>query len=273
MTATFPALPADLEPTRRTLHLYAHAVGAVTRSHAVPHPRWWHIGLTVRPTGLATEPVPLPDGGTVELVIDPRGGRIQLASSRGDATGLALGAGTSAAEMGNSLIDAASRLGLAGDYDRSRFDDDEPRGYDHDVALRFLDVLVDVDRTFARHRSALDHGTGPILMWPHGFDLAFEWFGTRLVTHEEGGDIVTSPAQLNLGFYPAGRAYFYSNPWPFDAERLVHHALPVGAEWHRGDWEGSILWYDLVADRPDGPDLVLEYARAVHEIARPTLTA
>ena len=32
-------------------------------------------------------------------------------------------------------------------------------------------------------------------------------------------------AQLNLGFYPAGDAYFYSTPWPFDESLLDYDAF------------------------------------------------
>ncbi len=81
------------------------------------------------------------------------------------------------------------------------------------------------------------------------------------------------PAQLNFGFYPAGRAYFYSNPWPFDAEALTAAPLPGPAAWHTEGWEGSILYYDELLEMDDTPQKLLEYARAVHDVAAPTLMA
>ena len=44
----------------------ARAVGVVPRAHAIAHPKWWHVSLEVRPTGLVTDPIPLPGGGTLE---------------------------------------------------------------------------------------------------------------------------------------------------------------------------------------------------------------
>ena len=79
------------------------------------------------------------------------------------------------------------------------------------------------------------------------------------------------PSQLNLGFYPEGRAYFYSNPWPFEAEKLLERPLPHGAEWHTEGWEGSILYYDQLAGDPDATTKLAEFARAVFEAAAPTL--
>ena len=70
--STFPTLPTDGEPTRATLHAYAHAVAALPRAHAAAHPLWWHISLKVRPDGLVTEAMPLPDGGAAFVRMDPR---------------------------------------------------------------------------------------------------------------------------------------------------------------------------------------------------------
>ena len=59
----FPSLDG-FEPTRKTLHLYAQAVGVVPRVHAAAHDKWWHISLRVTPTGLKTAVFDLPTLGT-----------------------------------------------------------------------------------------------------------------------------------------------------------------------------------------------------------------
>ncbi len=81
------------------------------------------------------------------------------------------------------------------------------------------------------------------------------------------------PAQLNLGFYPGGRPYFYSNPWPFEGGVLLEQELPHGAEWHTEGWQGTILYYDQLQDDPDAESKLLEYAAAVFELSLPTLSA
>ena len=80
-----PPLPDDLEPTRSTLHLYANAVGAVAKAHAVPDPKWWHISLKVRPVGLVTDTMAVPGGGTLWLRMDLHQHAVVVETSRGTA--------------------------------------------------------------------------------------------------------------------------------------------------------------------------------------------
>jgi hypothetical protein len=268
---TLQPLPDNLEPTRATLHAYAHAVAAIPRAHAIEHPRWWHISLDVTPAGLVTDTMSLPAGGVFSIRMDLRDHDVVVDTSRGEVARLDMQAGTTAKQMGADIIEAVATLGLSGDYDTSRFDDDGPRIYEPATAEAFFAVLADVHQALQTHRATLDGEVGPIQVWPHGFDIAFEWFGTRTVESEEGDETGAHSSQLNLGFYPAGEAYFYSNAWPFDSETLLGVDLPYGAEWHTEGWEGSKLTYDAVAGRPDATDRVTAYAAAVYAAAAPTL--
>jgi hypothetical protein len=275
-SAIFPPL-TGWEPTRKTLHLYSQVVGVVPRAHAEFHPKWWHISLKVQPDGLTTDSMRLPEGGTFWLKMDLRQHKVALVTSRGDVWEFSMRQGLSASAFGDQVLGAVAKLGLAAEYARQKFENDEPRQYDPAMAERFLRVVVNVDRIFKEHRASLSGKVGPVQLWPHGFDLAFEWFGTRMVEYEERGKAERYPAQLNLGFSPGGpdhpEPYFYSNPWPFEADLLVDKPLPSGARWFTESWQGSILPYDaLVGDSQAGAKL-LAYARAVYEIAAPTLLA
>jgi hypothetical protein len=267
-----PALPTEGEPTRATLHAYAHAVAALPRAHAVPHPSWWHISLKVRPDGFVTEAMSLPAGGAAFVRMDPRKHLITFETSSGESRAFPMNAGLTATQMGDALIAAGIEFGLSGDCDRERFENDDPRPYDETDAQALFQAFVAADALLTVHRNRIGGRVGPIQLWPHGFDLAFEWFGTRSVISDEGGVPVEQPAQLNLGFYPAGDAYFYSNPWPFDADALMKVQLPGNARWHTEGWEGSILAYADAVDRADGVDRFLDYAAAVFAAAAPSLT-
>lgn len=273
MSAPLPPLSDDVEPTRATLHAYAHAVGAIPRAHGAAHPKWWHISLKLHPTGLSTDAVPLPDGGALALRMDMNAGAVVIETSHGDTSTVPMDAGLTATELGDALIASVAEYGLTGEYNREKFENDDPRPYDGAHAAAFFAVLTAVDQVFTAHRATLTGEIGPTQLWPHGFDLAFEWFGTRVEEYDEDGEMTRYPSQLNLGFYPAGRAYFYSNPWPFEGDQLTDHPLPGGAEWHTEGWEGSILYYDQIAGDPDGRDTLAAYARAVYDLAAPTLTA
>jgi hypothetical protein len=262
---SLPSLPEPLAPTRDALHGFAKVLGAVVRQRAVPRPHWWHLGLVVRPDGLATVPVPLPGGGAMAIRLDPVAAAVEARSSRGESSTVDLRE-ISPVDLAAEMARFVARCGLGPELDRSRV----PEGAvdpDWDVAASYMGVLVDLAEVLERRRSDLGVAAGPLVVWPHGFDLAFEWFGTRQVAGDDG---TAAPAQLNLGFSPYDGGYLYSNPWPFDAA-LTEEPLPAGASWHLDDWQGTILPYAAVAGRDDGVERLLSYAEAVHRIARPTL--
>jgi hypothetical protein len=254
------------------LHAYAGAVGAVARAYAVAHPRWWHVSLKVRPTGLVTDPLPLPGGGAAQVRMDLLNHTIAVESSRGTSAAIAMNEGRTAAAVGDALITAVAELGFAGDLDRSRFDSQDERPYDESTAALMFSVFVDVATVLERHRTAVDGTVGIVQLWPHGFDLAMEWFGTRMQVHEENGAATEHSSQLNLGFYPGADTYFYSNPWPFESAALTGRPLPHGAQWHTEGWEGSILPYSALVGDPAWSEKLADYARAVFDAAAPTLS-
>ena len=256
--APLQELPSDWEPTRSSLHAYANVLGVIARAHAVPHPQWWHISLKLVPTGLVTDPMAIPGGGRLWARMDLVRHMAVVETSDGSSHEVAMAEGLTATEFGDALIGIVADMGLEAEYLRDKFETDDPREYDPDHASAFFAALSSVEHNLQIHRSSIGLSTGPLQIWPHGFDLAFEWFGV-------GG------SQLNLGFYPAGRAYFYSNPWPFPEELKVF-PLPAPAEWHGGDWDGSILYYDDLMATDDPAGRLLQYAKCVYDLAAPILS-
>ena len=275
---TPPAFPSltSFAATRKTLQLYARSVAAIPRAYAEPHPQWWHISLAVQPDGLVTDSILLPDGDRIYLKLSLKEHNVALFKQDEALRTWEMTAGLISTILGNQIIVAVEALGLTdGDYAREKFEDDDPRVYDPASVARFQIALTNVDRIFKSHRATLPGDASPVQLWPHGFDLAFEWFGTRVQTHEEHGVVQESPAQLNLGFYPEDteNAYFYSNPWPFEADALLDKPLPPGTHWHTEGWQGAVLPYAELADDPNAEQRLREFARRVYELASPTLMA
>ena len=264
------------EDTRDTLHWYTRAVCVLPRALAIPHPKWWHISLKVQPDGLVTDSFPLPGGGICALVVDLLDHTVRLVTSRGEEQRFSMRSGLSARQFGDELIAAAEDLGLRAEYDRDKFSDDTPRQYDPAQASDFFEALVNIDHIFKMHRSTLAGQVGPVQLWPHNFDLSFEWFGTRQVEVGEGDTRQRLSAQLNLGFSPGDDShpepYFYSNPWPFNSKALLDRPLPAGARWFTVAWQGSLLPYAELVGDPDAINRLLDYARAVFAASAPTLT-
>jgi hypothetical protein len=269
----FPAL-IDWEPTRQTLQLYSRAIGVLPRAHAEFHPKWWHISLKVQSDGLRTTEMALPGGGVFWLVMDLKQHQTLILTDEGPFKEFDMTQGLTATQFGDALLAAVAGLGLSGNYAREKFENDEPREYNAAATERFFIALQNADRLFKEYRATLSGDVGPVQLWPHGFDLAFEWFGTRIERYEEHGQVQEYPSQINLGFYPgdpANAPYFYSNPWPFEEQKLTAHRLPEGARWFTEGWLGTILPYDELAGDPDAESRLAEYARTVYEIASPTL--
>jgi len=259
-------LPPDWEPTRLALHRFSRVISAVPRAYAVADPRWWHLSLEVRPEGLTTRPVPLPGGGDLRVVLDVIQAEVRVESSPGGTVAISLSSGPTASTVAREVFAVVAELGLCGPHDASRYADENPTSLDPGHATTFWGLLREVDAVLRRRRKMLPGDPGPVQLWPHGFDIAFEWFGSRRVAGEDG----EHRAQLNLGWSPTGDAYFYSNPWPLD-DRLIGSPLPAGAMWHADGWTGTMLPQREVAGNADAVERVLDYAAAVFDLARPTL--
>jgi hypothetical protein len=262
----FPSLPPGFEATRSALHAYAKALGTLPQTHIAKHPKWWHISLKVRPAGLMIDNIGLPDGGLLNGWLDLRTHEVVIETSRGERQSFDMTAGASGSEMADAIIRYVAGHGLGGDYVRKDFENEDPTTYDRDHAHVYWSALTNASRVLEAHRASIDGTVGPLQFWPHGFDLAFEWFGTKEVSYE--GALL--PSQLNLGFYSTGDPYFYSVPWPLDRS-LLEGPSPGEGRWCDDPFSGAILDYAVVADRLDGAEVLMQFAADVYAAARPTL--
>jgi hypothetical protein len=203
--------------------------------------------------------------------MDLQNHNVLLQTSYGGTQSFSMTKGLTGTEFGNQLLTAVADLGLEGEYAREKFEDINPRAYDPIKADNYLTALVNANRIFHAHRSTLTGEMGPVQLWPHGFDLAFEWFGTRKEMFEEHGAVTEHPSQINLGFYSASEPYFYSNPWPFEEAKLVNNPLPDGARWHTDGWQGTMLPYDKLVGDEKAEERLRAFAKTVYDLASPTL--
>ncbi|MEN8237683.1 MAG: DUF5996 family protein [Actinomycetota bacterium] len=258
-------LPAEWEPTRATLQRYAHAVTALPRAGAPSHPRWAQVAMEVAPQGLVSAATPLEDGTRLVSTIDLE--KHQIVISAGDTSRVFdLTEGPAPKAVGQSVAAIAAEHGSTFDVDASRYEDDSLQEYDASHASAFLDVATTVGDAFARINAGISGEiTGPHL-WPHGFDIATEWYSEKLVDYEG----TPTSAQIAIGWYPAGDAYFYANPWPFE-ESWADVELPGGASWNTDGWYGALLSVADI-DEGSGEESVVALGEAVHATARNALS-
>ncbi len=257
-------LPGDWEPTRGTLQGYAHALTALPRAGAPAHPRWAHVAMGIGSRGLMSAPTPLADGTELVSTIDLVDHEIVLAA--GDTREVIdLLAGPSPRSIGDAVAALAASHGSTIEVDEERYADDSTQVYNAGHAAAFLSVATSVVAAFDEINASVEGEiTGPHL-WPHGFDIATEWYSPKLVEY----DGTPTNAQIAIGWYPAGDAYLYANPWPFD-EDFTSAKLPDGAVWNTKGWFGAkITVSDL--DPESAHDTVVAFGTAVHATARGAL--
>lgn len=183
--------------------------------------------------------------------------------------------GLSSTEFGDQLLEAAADLRLTGDYDRTKFENDEARIYNEADAKKYFSALKFADLILKEHWVNISGEVGPVQLWPHNFDLAFEWFGTRVIDSGAEAKKIETGSQLNLGFAPGDDShpepYFYSNSWPFEKEILLDKNLPAGARWFTESWQGTLLPYNELVGDICARERLLEYANTVYQFSLPTL--
>lgn len=190
----FPSLQG-WEPTRDTLHGYLRAISSVPRALAEPHPKWWHISLKVQDFGASTGPIPHPSQPRVDfqLHLDLQTHLARIETRGGERRSVSLLEGLTTAAFGERLLEELSRLGVEPEVDRHQFADDSTRQYDPGHAEAYRQALVSANQVLVGHQERLSGETGPVQLWPHNFDLAFEWFGTLMVAREVEGESEASP--------------------------------------------------------------------------------
>jgi hypothetical protein len=222
--------------------------------------------MDVTPQGLVSEATPLGDGTELVSTIDLKNHQIVI--SAGDTTRVFdLAEGPTPREVGDAVAAIATEHGSTIEVDASRYEDDSTQEYDPGHASAFLGVATTVADAFEKINAGISGEiTGPHL-WPHGFDIATEWYSDKTVDY----DGTPTAAQIAIGWYPAGDAYFYANPWPFE-ESWADVDLPGKASWNTEGWYGALL---NVADIPQdsGEETVVALGEAVHATARETLSS
>lgn len=257
------SLPERWVDTRATLQAIAQAVTAIPRAAAAGDPRWSHVAMQPTERGFAAAEVTLADGSTLTSEIDLAQHRVVVAI--GETSSVThLREGVSSRAIGELALALADDNGSTIEVDDDRLGTDAPLPYVAEDAEAFLEAAQHAIVAMERVNQGLSGDIGGPHLWPHGFDIATEWYSERVVT----GDSGPANAQIAMGWYPAVESYFYVNPWPFRDEYAAIQ-LPVGASWHIEGWFGAKL------DIPIGGSVTIYDAAAlgsaVHEATRETL--
>lgn len=262
---TYTSLPAQ-SSTVTAMQAYSRILGSIRGAQNEPHPRWWHASLQVTPEGFATGDFPLGDSKG-SLLLDPAGRVIKGSGLNGDFEVALVGP---ASAVGREVL---TQLGAPIDVDAERWDAVTVEEYDAAAAANYYEALLAVHETFAGFAAGIEGEVGPMNLWPHHFDIAFEWFSDAVEVYDEEDGPKEHNKQVGFGFSPGDQGdaqpYLYANPWPFD-ESFRSVTLPEGASWHEEGWSGAFLPYTAVAE--GGSNLLTSFMSAVFEGTRAALS-
>ena len=133
---------------------------------------------------------------------------------------------------------------------------------------RWFGGPAEVLEEFAGRLAGLRPGPGPLLCWPHHFDLA------TLVRLDAGAG--ESARSVGVGVSPGdefyAQPYVYVSPWPrFDGGNLP--ALPPPGHWHTEGFFGAVATGEEILAMKDRGKGLLAFITAAFEIGRARLGA
>ncbi len=258
---------AAFTDTRLQLHVAAQAAGAFGATYAEAHPLWHHTALRWDPAARAL----------LSAVADGTDLRVGLRIA--DATLLVLECRTIVAQLelqGHTWADTLAWL----DTELAKRGLDKPlalrpaekmpphptatRGRfkpDEDAAHELADLYADAHTVFQQWIGRFED-PGPILVWPHHFDMAV----LRVVvpgTRVDAEDARTIGYGMTPGDEGTPEPYGYVMPWPAPESPDVASlpSLPVGT-WQRDGWFGARL---LASEHDGSHKQLLEWLAAANE--------
>lgn len=265
--ARFPDLTGtEWYPTRDSMKQYARVVGKVRRALASPEKQWWHAALRMAAAGATTGAIP-GRGGSVELLLDFASYALVITTSSGQRIDQALH-GQSVARFFRQTMSALADLDIEVVVDPDQFTDESALVYDREHVARLWQAFSLANLTLANFKGSLREETGPILLWPHNFDLAFLWFSGRKVPGQDPADPEHADEQMNFGFEPGDAGipepYFYATAYPTPGG-FAGSPLPAGATWQTEGWTGAVLRYADLLKRDDPAGHLLAFLIAAHQ--------
>ncbi len=266
---TFPPIPLnEWQETRDTIQSYANLTGKIRRAMTPFRKHWWHASLRVAAAGLTTTPI-RSRAKTFELLLDFTKHDLLISTSHGDRHVIPL-LGQSPKTFKDQTLAALQEMDIdEPEIDHALFAETKLGSYDSAAVAKFWQALTQVDAVFKEFRNGFREESSPVQLWPHGFDLAVNWFSGRLIPGQDPNDAEYADEQMNFGFSTGGggipEPYFYVTAYPTPPGFTDTHLLK-GARWQTEGWTGAVLPYKVIESKGNGRELLLDFLTKLHEV-------
>jgi hypothetical protein len=261
--------------------MFTQIVGKTRLALAPIQSHWWHVPLYVTARGLTTSPMPLPQGGLLDVEFDFISHELLFRCSSGHSRALALQP-QSVADFFAAYLDTLRALSVVIPIDPLpvelkdpiRFDRDTiHRSYDGEATNRFWQVLTRADTLFKRFSSNFRGKMSPVHFFWGSFDLAVTRFNGRRAPERPGADSIQAEAYshecISAGFWPGnggyGQAAFYSYAAPVPPG-LAEVSIPGNGAFNK-DLGEFLLNYSEVLKSSDPDSVVLEFLNGTYAAA------
>jgi Family of unknown function (DUF5996) len=207
VSAAWPALPDNWEPTRATLHMWTQIVGKIRLALAPPQNHFWHSTLYVNAHGLTTSAIPY-GAELFQIDFDFVEHMLLILTSTGASQRVPLEPKSVAAFYAELM---ASLRGLGIDVsiyarpveipDPIPFAEDRVHAdYDAAAVERFWHALIQADRVFTQFRGRFLGKSSPVHFFWGAFDLAVTRFSGRRAPMWSGQVVNVHPHVMHASY-------------------------------------------------------------------------
>ncbi len=255
----------DFTKTRDAIHLYSKVLGNIRAAYTPPIKHHWHISLRTWAQGFTTTPVPTQSGSSFQLFLNLLRNKIEIATSSGKYAEIDI-EGQSQQDLAKQIIAELSKHNIDISIDTASLGVEE-LSYSPEISKAIFKAYSFLDTTFKEFRSNLPEECSPIQIWPHHFDIAFNWFSGRKIPGEDPNDLEASSEQIGYGFIAGDSTilepYFYVLPYP--EVDLADKEFLHGGFNYTESWNGVLLKYESLLKAKNPKQYLLEFLMDSHK--------
>jgi Family of unknown function (DUF5996) len=258
----FPLLQGEAwVDSRDALHAYARLIGKYRAAAAPKQKHWWQVGLLPSLGGFDTGLLHI-ENWVMSIELNLLTLSVVLSFRNKSELKFPL-TGQSNRSLYESIQAQMASFAIK-NVDQGVLSDASYKGLNKQEVAKFAQATNAINAAFEIFKGEQRRETGPIILWPHHFDLAMLWFSGRLVDGIDPADEENADEQVNFGFSVGDEAnpepYFYITAYPLP-DGLETVQLPEGAYWHSQGWNGALMPYSVLTKVKDPQTHLLGFWR------------
>ncbi|MFQ5493660.1 MAG: DUF5996 family protein [Candidatus Dojkabacteria bacterium] len=249
--------------TKTQLHHLLKILGGFSKAHSGELPGWAHLSVRVTENSFIT--APLDRAEDIVLAMDFSDMNMKVYNSSGNEVWKHDFGKAPLDQVYQFFDDTITNLGHTHKVDKPESSNQK---LDEAVAKDLHKAYWGIHKAFADVRKRLHTEPDNIMLWPHHFDLAFNWYSGK----GEGEEAEMIYHGFSSGDETDPIPYFALYRYPWDENFKPSVEKP--AQFHQKNWKGIFLDYNdfLEAAKDDQHNYLVDFIVSSHdELTRSTL--